>query len=45
METAIDRAVGGHDPDNRISGPLSASAFLIVVQDVMTWASSNLQGN
>jgi hypothetical protein len=44
METAIDRAVEGHDPDNRISGPLSASAFLIVVRGVMAWALSNLQG-
>jgi hypothetical protein len=43
METAIDRAIGGHDPDNRIWGPLSASEFLIVVQDVTTWALSNFQ--
>ena len=43
METAIDRALGGHDPDNRIWGPLSASEFLIVVQDVTTWALSNFE--
>ena len=43
METAIDRAIGGHDPDNRIWGPLSASEFLIVVQDVTTWALSNFE--
>jgi hypothetical protein len=44
MEAVIDRAIGGHDPDNRIWGPLSASAFLIVVHDVTTWALSNFQG-
>jgi hypothetical protein len=43
METAIDRALGGHDPDNRIWGPLSASEFLIVVQDVTTWSLSNFE--
>jgi hypothetical protein len=43
IETAIDRALGGHDPDNRIWGPLSASEFLIVVQDVTTWALSNFE--
>jgi hypothetical protein len=43
METAINRAIEGHDPDNRIWGPLSASEFLIVVQDVTTWASSNFE--
>ena len=43
METAIDRALGGHDPDKRIWGPLSALEFLIVVQDVTTWALSNFE--
>jgi hypothetical protein len=27
METTIDRAIGGHDPNNRIWGSLSASPF------------------
>jgi hypothetical protein len=45
MEKAIDRAVEGHNPDSCAWGPLSASDFFVVVQDVTTWALSNRLNN
>jgi hypothetical protein len=43
IETAIDRALEGYDPDSRVWGFISASDFLVVVQDVTTWALSNFE--
>jgi hypothetical protein len=43
IETAIDRALDGDDPDSRVWGFISASDFLVVVQDVTTWALSNFE--
>jgi hypothetical protein len=43
IEMAIDRALDGDDPDSRVWGFLSASDFLVVVQDVTTWALSNFE--
>ena len=43
IESAIDRAIGGHDPDHRVWGFIGAADFLLVVQDVTTWALSNFE--
>jgi len=43
IETAIDRALEGEDPDSRVWGFISAPEFLVVVQDVTTWALSNFE--
>ena len=43
VETAIDRAIEGYDPDYRVWGFIGALDFLVVVQDVTTWALSNFE--
>jgi hypothetical protein len=43
IETAIDRAIEGYDPDYRVWGVIGALDFLVVVQDVTTWALSNFE--
>lgn len=43
IETAIGRAFNGDDPDSRVWGFISASDFLVVVQDVTTWALSTFE--
>jgi hypothetical protein len=43
IETAIDQSLDGDDPDSRVWGFISAADFLIVVQDVTTWALSNFE--
>jgi hypothetical protein len=43
IESAIDQAIDGYDPDRRVWGCISAADFLMVVQDVTTWALSNFE--
>ena len=43
IEAAIDQALGGDNPDSRVWGLIGASDFLVVVQDVATWALSNFE--
>jgi hypothetical protein len=40
---AIERILEGRDPASRIWGFIGASDFLDVVQDVTTWALSNIE--
>jgi hypothetical protein len=43
IESAIELAIDGYDPDRRVWGFISAADFLKVVQDVTTWALSNFE--
>jgi TniQ len=43
IESAIDLAMDGYDPDRRVWGFISAADFLKVVQDITTWALSNFE--
>src|SRR5271167_4875322 len=43
MEMVIGRAIAGEAPDASTWGPLRASDFLPIVQDVTSWALTNFQ--
>jgi hypothetical protein len=43
MEMVVGRAIAGEAPDASTSGPIRASDFLPIVQDVTSWAVTNFE--